>query len=282
MAEAFGVAAGVVGVLALAIQITQVVAGFGLDWKDAPADVEGFRRELQSLKTVLSETNTNLLLNPDFKEAFENRRSALLSQLGPDAPSAAETQLSIKSCKEELEELLNELKRSGKGHSMGWKRLKSAFLNKRAQNSVDKLRHQCEIFNSMVSIDTMTLGVMNHKEIRRARQEQKEWHNVEQYQKILTWLSDLNFDEKQRDILSKRHPGTGRWLLDSDIFKSWRNGHDESPSTLWCPGIRESTIVCLTVWTNNSDSRSGKVRNDVRMLLHSVFSQSGVWLIDAM
>ena len=282
MAEAFAVAAGVVGVLALAIQITQVVAGFGLDWKDAPADVEGFRRELQSLKTVLSETNTNLLLNPDFKEAFENRRSALLSQLGPDAPSAAETQLSIKSCKEELEELLNELKRSGKGHSMGWKRLKSAFLNKRAQNSVDKLRHQCEIFNSMVSIDTMTLGVMNHKEIRRARQEQKEWHNVEQNQKILTWLSDLNFDEKQRDILSKRHPGTGRWLLDSDIFKSWRNGHDESPSTLWCPGIRESTIVCLTVWTNNSDSRSGKVRNDVRMLLHSVFSQSGVWLIDAM
>ena len=247
MAEAFGVAAGVVGVLGLAIQITQVVAEFGLDWKDAPADVEGFRRELQSLKTVLSETNTNLLLNPDFKEAFENRRSALLSELGPDAPPGAETALSIKSCKDELQGLLDELKKKGKGRIMGWEKLKSAFLNKRAQSSVDKLRHQCEIFNNMVSIDTMTLGVMNYKEIRQARQEQREWHKVEQNRKILTWLSNLNFEEKQRDILSKRHPSTGRWLLDSDAFKAWRNGHDESPSTLWCPGIRESTSVCLTV-----------------------------------
>ena len=247
MAEAFGVAAGVVGILGLAIQITQVVAEFGLDWKDAPADVEGFRRELQSLKTVLSETNTNLLLDPDFKEAFENRRSALLSELGPDAPPAAETQLSIKSCKEELEELLNELKRRGKGHRVGWERLKSAFLNKRAQTSVDKLRHQCENFNRMVSIDATKLGVLNNQEIRGARQEQKEWHNVEQNQKILTWLSNLNFEEKQRDILSRRHPGTGRWLLDSDAFKAWRNGHVESPSMLWCPGIRESTAACSTV-----------------------------------
>ena len=246
MAEAFGVAAGVVGVLGLAIQITQVVAEFGLDWKDAPKDVGGFRKELQSLETVLSETK-RLLLDPDFEEAFANRRSALLSELGPDAPAAAETKLSIESCKEELEKLLDELKKRGKGHRLGWERLKSAFLNKRAQNSVDKLRHQCEIFNNMVSIDTTTLGVMNHKETRQTRQEQKEWHNVEQNQKILTWLSKLDFDEKQRDILSKRHPGTGGWLLDSDTFKAWRNGHDESPSTLWCPGIRESTAACLTV-----------------------------------
>ena len=241
MAEAFGVAAGVVGVLGLAIQITQIVTEFGLDWKDAPGDMEGFRRELQSLKTVLSETNTNLLLDADFKEAFENRRSALLSELGPHAPPAAETKVSIQSCKEELEKLLDELKRRGKGHRLGWDRLRSAFLNKRVQGSVDKLRHHCEIFNRLVSIDTMTLGIINHKEIRQARQEQKEWYNAEQNRNILTWLSSLDFEEKQKDILSKRHPGTARWFLDSDTFKAWRNGHDESPSTLWCPGIRKST-----------------------------------------
>ena len=274
MAEAFGVAAGVVGVLGLAIQITQIVTEFGLDWKDAPADVEGFRRELQTLKTVLSETNTNLLLNPDFKEAFEDRRSALLVGLGPDSPPAAETKLSIESCKEELEKLLNELKRRGNGRRMGWERLKSAFLNKRIQGSIDKLRHHCEIFNRLVSIDTMTIGIMNHKEIKQARQEQKAWHNAEQNQAILTWLSTLNFDEKQRDMLSKRHPGTGRWLLDSDTFKAWRDGHDKSSSTLWCPGIRESTNACVTTWTDNTDSWSGKVRHDVRMLLHTISTQS--------
>ena len=281
MAEVFGVAAGVVGILGLTIQITQVVAEFRLDWKDAPEDVRGFKMELRSLVSVLSETQ-KLVLHADVKEAFANQRSALLSELGPDAPPVAQTKLSIKFCKDELEEMIVELKSRGVGHRMGWDRLRSTFMNKRTQSSVDKLRHQCEIFNNMISIDTMMLGVMNSKEMRQAREEQREWHNVEQNQKILTWLSDLNFDEKQRDILSKRHPGTGRWLLESDNFKAWRNGHDESPSTLWCPGIRESTNACLTVYTDNTDSRSGKVRNDVRMLLHSVSSQSGVWLTDAM
>ncbi len=247
MAEAFGIGAGIGGILGLTIQITQVVVQFGLDWRDAPADVKGFMRELRSLNIVLSATKTNLLLNPDLKEAFENRRSALLSELGSNALPTTEARLSIESCRGELEELLNELKKRGHGHKMGWERLKSAFLNKRAQTSVDKLRHQCEIFNNMVSIDTMTLGVMNHKEMRQARQEQKEWHNAGENQKILTWLSNLNFEEKQRDILSKRHPDTGRWLLNSDAFKAWRNGHDGSPSTLWCPGIRKFANACLTV-----------------------------------
>ena len=247
MAEAFGIAAGIGGILGLTIQIAQVVVQFGLDWRDAPADVERFMRELRNLKIVLSETNTNLLLNPDFKEAFKNQRSTLLSELGSNALPTTEARSSIESCRGELEKLLDELKERGHGHKMGWERLKSAFLNKRAQSSVDKLRHQCEILNNMVSIDTMTLGVMNHKEIRQARQEQKEWHNAEKNQAILRWLSNLNFEEKQRDILSKRHPGTGRWLLDSDAFKAWRNGHDESPSTLWCPGIRECANACWTV-----------------------------------
>jgi hypothetical protein len=34
----------------------------GLDWKDAPHDVKSFIAELQTLKTVLSETNTKLIL----------------------------------------------------------------------------------------------------------------------------------------------------------------------------------------------------------------------------
>lgn len=33
-----------------------------------------------------------------------------------------------------------------------------------------------------------------------------------------------------------REEGTGQWLLDSEIFKDWRDGHSEM---LWCPGNRE-------------------------------------------
>lgn len=66
----------------------------------------------------------------------------------------------------------------------------------------------------------------------------KEWHKETENQQILSWLSGISFDEKQGDILSKRHPGTGEWLLNSDEFKAWRDGNPETSQTLWCKGIR--------------------------------------------
>ena len=56
------------------------MAQFGIDRKDAPDSVK--MSELRALKTVLSELNTNILLNPDLAEAFQNRPSLLLSQVG--------------------------------------------------------------------------------------------------------------------------------------------------------------------------------------------------------
>jgi hypothetical protein len=40
MADPFGTGAGIVGVISLAIQITQVAVQFGMDWKDAPDDIK--------------------------------------------------------------------------------------------------------------------------------------------------------------------------------------------------------------------------------------------------
>ena len=239
MAEAFGVGAGIVGVLGLTVQITQVVVQFGLDWKDAPTSIKDFMKELRSLKTVLSETNTNFLENSSFREAFQDRPSVLISELGPNAPTATETRLSIESCKAELETVLDGLKKRDKGSRMGWERLKGPFLAKSTRDSIRNLRHHCQLFNDMLSLDAMSLGVMTHTEMKEARREQREWHNAKVNQEILTWISNLSFKEKQTDILSKRHTGTGQWLLDQDRFRGWRNGVRDEPSALWCPGIRK-------------------------------------------
>ena len=234
MAEAFGVGAGIVGVLGLTIQITQVVVKFGLDWKDAPTNVQSFLLELMSLRTVLNETR-NFLEDPRFKEAFQDRQSILQSHLGPNAPP--DTELSIKTCTAELETVLTELKKRAKGHRLGWERLKASFVAENTQKSMNNLRDYCQIFNNMLSMDALSLQVTTLTEMREARREQREWHNAEENKAILTWISNLNFEEKQRDILSKRHPGTGEWLLQQDRFKGWRD--DDEPSTLWCPGIRK-------------------------------------------
>jgi hypothetical protein len=87
-----------VGVVGLGIQITQVVVQFGMDWKDAPDNVKTFMAELGTLKTVLSETNTNIPLNPDFEAAFQNRPSLLLSHLGPNSPSTPNTKRMLEIC----------------------------------------------------------------------------------------------------------------------------------------------------------------------------------------
>ena len=57
----------------------------------------------------------------------------------------------------------------------------------------------------------------------------------QELQDILNWLSPLNFSAKQNDIFGRWHEGTGQWLLDNTVFKTWVNGNSK---VLWCPGIR--------------------------------------------
>ncbi|KAL8819306.1 MAG: hypothetical protein Q9191_007761, partial [Dirinaria sp. TL-2023a] len=237
MAEALGGASGIVGILSLTIQISQVIVQFGLDWKDAPKEAKALMSELQSLKTILSETRTNLLLSPDFKDAFQDRPSILLSELGPNAPPTTETKLSIQSCEDELSRLLEELKKRGKGHRLGWERLKAPFCAKGLQKSIDKVQRRCRNLNDMVSIDALNVGISVLGEVKQARKEQQAWHDTQDNQKVLNWLSDLSFSEKHNDIFSKRHPGTGEWFLELDGFKAWQNGVSDRSSVMWCTGI---------------------------------------------
>ncbi|KFY41877.1 hypothetical protein V494_02746 [Pseudogymnoascus sp. VKM F-4513 (FW-928)] len=274
MADPVGAGAGIVGVIGLAIQLTQVVVQFGMDWKNAPDDVKTFMAELGTLKTVLSETNTNILLNSDFEAAFQNRPSVLLSQLGPNAPATTDTKHLLGVCQKELESLLKELKKRGESHQLGWGRFKSAFLAKDTRDSVENLCRQCQLLNSMLSIDAAVLGATTYKEVKEARKEQQEWHQAEEKismairggldesnwlqenqlrqrkeQAILEWLTPIDYSSQQSDSISRRQPGTGQWLVDSAEFQTWLT---TGKQTLFCPGIPGSgkTILTSTVIEN--------------------------------
>ncbi|KFZ23699.1 hypothetical protein V502_01827 [Pseudogymnoascus sp. VKM F-4520 (FW-2644)] len=268
MADPVGAGSGIVGVIGLAIQVTQVVVQFGMDWKKAPDDVKAFMGELGALKTMLSETNTNILLNEDFKAAFQDQPSVLLSQLGPSAPSTTDTKQLLAICKRELESLLKELKKRGESHLLGWGRFKSAFLAKDTRDSVESLCRQCQQLNSMLSIDAAVLGATTYKEVKEARKEQQKWHQDEkkismairggvdksnwrqqnqlrqhEEQAILEWLTPIYYAPQQRDFISRRQTGTGQWLLDSTEFQSWLTTEKQ---TLFCPGIPGSGKTILT------------------------------------
>ena len=56
--------------------------------------------------------------------------------------------------------------------------------------------------------------------------------------RILAWLSPLNFGPRLSDMLERRQEGTGTWLLKSQLFTDWLKGNFR---TLWCPGMRKYT-----------------------------------------
>ncbi|KAF4331614.1 nucleoside phosphorylase domain protein, partial [Fusarium beomiforme] len=60
---------------------------------------------------------------------------------------------------------------------------------------------------------------------------------------ILDWLTPVNYGSQQSDYFGRRQPGTGRWLLDTVEFRTWR---DTCGQTLFCPGIPGAGKTILT------------------------------------
>jgi len=52
-------------------------------------------------------------------------------------------------------------------------------------------------------------------------------------QEITDWLSQLDFDQKQHNIISDYIAETGNWFLEEPTFQSWLRGEF---NTLWCLG----------------------------------------------
>ena len=66
-------------------------------------------------------------------------------------------------------------------------------------------------------------------------------------QTIKAWLSPLAFWQKQENVYSEHHPGTGGWILESDQFRNWMNG---TPANLWChgpPGSGKTVLASIVV-----------------------------------
>lgn len=234
--EPFEVATGVVGVVSLIIQITQTIVQLGLDWKEAPDNVKASITELQALKTVLSETNTNLTVNPEFANAFGNQHSAVLSQMGAMGSSPSGITALVEMCNNELNDLLKELRRRSEKHErrLSWERVKSAFLAKTMRESMENLHRQCQILNSLVLVDTAALGAATYNEVKEARTENQIWQQSEETRQVIAWLSQVDSGAQLSDHLRQRQEGTGTWIFDTDQYQTWLASDQ---STLFCPGV---------------------------------------------
>lgn len=234
MADAIGTATGIVGVVGVIIQVTQLLVDFRLNWKDAPGNVTAFIAELQSLKTVLSETNTNVTLNPEFAKAHLNNQSTVLSQLGPAAPTTTDTKALLEICHRELEGLANGLRERARKQHVSWERLKSVFLSESLRESVENLHRQCQILNILTTIDIAALSAATHNKVKEARLENQNWQSEQETRQMLSWLCPEDNGLQLSDYLRRRQEGTGDWILNTDEFREWADG--DRSCTLFCPG----------------------------------------------
>ncbi|KAK4163274.1 hypothetical protein QBC43DRAFT_301253 [Cladorrhinum sp. PSN259] len=245
MADPFGI----IGIIGVATQITQIAIQFGMDWKDAPADAKSFTAELQSLKTVLSETNMNVILNNDFADAFHGRHSTILSQLGPTAHNT-DAQMMVSACRHELDNLLDDLKKQVHGPRVSWERIKGAFLAKKTREAVQNLHRQYEALNKMAAIDAIALSANTHRKVKEIHGVVDKVHDyhvnlevAEQRSRVLDWITPVDYAPQQSDFIKRRQAGTGQWFLDSIQFKTWVKTENQ---ILFCPGIPGAGKTILT------------------------------------
>ncbi|UKZ81806.1 hypothetical protein TrVFT333_009580 [Trichoderma virens FT-333] len=68
----------------------------------------------------------------------------------------------------------------------------------------------------------------------------------QKHEKILEWLSPFDYGAEHSDVLKRRHPGTGQWLLDSAEFKQFI---ETNKQVLFCFGIPGAgkTVMTATV-----------------------------------
>lgn len=187
------------------------------DFADAPSQLRDLSAELKTFSIVLQDTEVDLTAN----ELDSRQLEALESTLNSAREFLKDLQQFIDNNKEIPKSAGSRAKVSLKRI---WKRLNFD------QQEVSKFRHQ--ITSIISGLQMFALNEVKHNTRRIARYVDKQEHR-----EILKWLSDDDFNyhkNYQSHLVRNRQPGTRKWLLGSDEWKSWLK---ISGQTLYCPGI---------------------------------------------
>ncbi|KAL9036503.1 MAG: hypothetical protein Q9214_006104, partial [Letrouitia sp. 1 TL-2023] len=85
-------------------------------------------------------------------------------------------------------------------------------------------------------------------------------------QAIFDWLSTTHYSQKHHEMRKKRLMNTGKWLLECDTFKNWKQ---QRYITLCCtgdPGVGKSVLTSLVI-----DNLQDSYASDVEMLAYFYF-----------
>ncbi|KAL9099156.1 MAG: hypothetical protein Q9163_005305 [Psora crenata] len=105
----------------------------------------------------------------------------------------------------------------------------------RAFTSIERVK---TLVNIALNNDLYTISTMMAKELSGLNDGVASLQNDQQLghrRNLESWLSKIDFNARQQEILRARTPGTGEWLLESPLFQLWVGS--EGCKRMWCPGI---------------------------------------------
>ena len=109
------------------------------------------------------------------------------------------------------------------------------------KDDVNKFLSALERYKSLFSLamqnDHIKLSQEMHQKLNQISHTLEDMHVGQKRtlnERIISWICPISFHNKQIDVLSKRQPGTGQWLLQSSQFLNWTSTSD---AKLWCSGI---------------------------------------------
>ncbi|KAK4101587.1 hypothetical protein N658DRAFT_385173, partial [Parathielavia hyrcaniae] len=229
-------AVGFVAAIVQLIETTTKVIGYVNDVKDGPAERAQFARHASSLLALLID------LRYRAEESKPTSISWLAALRGLRAPGGPLDQLQshMEHLARKLEPSTGRLQRVGK--ALAWvldkKEMEELLTRIERVKTLVMLALQNDLFVRLLSRcgspapwsgSTLTGG------------------SDEEFTKVTTWLSSLDFAAKQVDFSNRRQPGTGEWLLSDPGFLSWLGGEKQ---TLWCPGLPgagKTTLAAMVI-----------------------------------
>ncbi|KAJ7270190.1 ankyrin repeat-containing domain protein [Mycena rebaudengoi] len=236
--------AEIVGLLASVIQLVDTVAtarDYVKDFYNAPKDQHKLLLEVQSLQPLLKELQNRVETNRSVRVVgslqqfrkpliqLEEVMKSLTTKLDSlKAPSLSQSLAWPLWGKKDVQESMNKVER--------FKALLLVCLTMDIWDVVHEQNNYHDILNSIK--DTAHEQKLDAGDILRSVnltcQNQKEYHDSQEREKIIESLSPLNFFPRQEHILSTRQSGTGEWLLNNEKFVRWKLGQRK---VLWCHGI---------------------------------------------
>ncbi|KAJ7249822.1 ankyrin repeat domain-containing protein [Mycena rebaudengoi] len=199
MADPLSIVASILQLISAAKSTVDVA----IDMATAQKQQQNLSVELENLEPLLKDFEARLTANPSV-----NGMKQLVKPLGQfeDTMKGVNTRLQSS-------------KNSKLGKALAW----TFWKKKESQEDLGKLERFKVLLNSWLVMDIWDVG-----------QQQKGNHDWEERDKVIEWVSPLNFFSRNEDIFHTRQDGTGMWLVNDIQFKDWVL----SPGgTLWCYGM---------------------------------------------